>query len=89
MDTLRSFPSILSLSEAAAAEIAAIAKQAIQNCGKFSLGLSGGDYSRGYIQHWLAKDSIPERSAQRIFAAADTILRAGRPDDRQPAEPTL
>ena len=32
---------------------------------------------RGYIQNWLAGATIPERSAQRIFAAADKILRAG------------
>jgi antirestriction protein ArdC len=43
-----------------------------------SLGLSGADYSRGYIQNWLqGKDEIPERSAQRIFSAADSILKAG------------
>jgi hypothetical protein len=44
-----------------------------------SLGLPGADYSRGYIQHWLQKDTIPERSAHRIFGAADKILRSGRP----------
>lgn len=38
----------------------------------------GIEYSRGYIQHWLQAETIPERSAQRIFKAADTILRAGR-----------
>jgi hypothetical protein len=30
------------------------------------------------IQNWLqGKDEIPERSAQRIFSAADSILKAG------------
>ena len=29
------------------------------------------------IQHWLQGETIPERSAQRIFAAADKILKAG------------
>jgi hypothetical protein len=43
-----------------------------------SLGLDGAEYSRGYLQHWLRDDEIPERSCQRIFKAADTILRAGR-----------
>ena len=44
-----------------------------------SLGLGGAEYSRGYIQHWINTDGIPERSAQRIFKAADQVLRAGRP----------
>lgn len=42
-----------------------------------ALGLEGASYCRGYIQSWLAGDEIPEKSAQRIFAAADRILRAG------------
>ncbi len=42
-----------------------------------NLGLEGAPYCRGYIQSWLAGDEIPEKSAQRIFAAADKILRAG------------
>lgn len=46
-----------------------------------SLGLTGEDFSRGYIQHWLKSEAIPERSVQRIFKAADAILRAGRPPD--------
>ena len=45
-----------------------------------SLGLGGGEYCRGYIQHWLAGQTISDRSAQRIFRAADMILRAGRPE---------
>jgi hypothetical protein len=43
-----------------------------------SLELSGADYCRGYIQNWLNGEEIPERSAQRIFGAADRILKAGR-----------
>jgi len=43
-----------------------------------SLKLDGATFSRGYIQHWLVKESIPERSAQRIFNAANQILLAGR-----------
>src|SRR5262245_4721101 len=42
-----------------------------------SLGMDGADYCRGYIQNWLQGEIIPERSAQRIFVAADKILKAG------------
>jgi hypothetical protein len=43
-----------------------------------SLGLPGADYCRGYIQAWLKGDVIPEKSAMKIFGAADRILRAGQ-----------
>jgi len=42
-----------------------------------SLGMDGAEYCRGYIQSWLSGATIPERSAQRIFSAADKILKAG------------
>lgn len=42
-----------------------------------ALGLPGQEYSRGYIQNWLNGEEIPEKSARRIFAAADRILKAG------------
>ena len=42
-----------------------------------SLNLPGREYCRGYIQNWLSGAEIPERSAQRIFTAADKILKAG------------
>ncbi len=42
-----------------------------------SLGLPGVEYSRGYVQSWAGGQPISEKSAQRIFAAADKILRAG------------
>ena len=43
-----------------------------------ALDLPGVDESRGYIQSWWGQDNpIPERSAQRIFKAADQILKAG------------
>jgi antirestriction protein ArdC len=45
-----------------------------------ALGLPGAEHCRGYIQHWnqqLGAEPIPERSAQRIFKAADQILKAG------------
>jgi len=44
-----------------------------------ALGLPGAEHCRGYIQHWNERrgaEPIPERSAQRIFKAADQILRA-------------
>lgn len=41
------------------------------------LDLPGKDESRGYIQSWLQNGTIPEKSAQKIFHAADTILKAG------------
>lgn len=44
-----------------------------------SLGLPGAEFCRGYLQHWLQGEVIPERSAHRIFKAADGVLRAGRP----------
>ena len=43
-----------------------------------SLGLPGADFGRGYIQEWGKGQAITERSAQRIFRAADQILRSGR-----------
>jgi hypothetical protein len=42
-----------------------------------SLNLPGADYCRGYLQNWLDGETIPEKSAQRIFGAADRILKAG------------
>jgi antirestriction protein ArdC len=43
-----------------------------------ALNLDGAEYCRGYVQHWLTGDMIPEASAQKIFGAADRILKAGR-----------
>lgn len=49
-----------------------------------SLGLDGAEFCRGYIQNWMSRGSgsdgeaIPEKSAQKIFRAADQIIRAGR-----------
>jgi antirestriction protein ArdC len=43
-----------------------------------SLGLPGAVESRGYIQSWFKGHEVPERSAQRIFTATDSILKAGR-----------
>jgi len=41
------------------------------------LGLPGLIESRGYIQGWLSGGEISDKSAQRIFGAADKILKAG------------
>jgi len=41
-----------------------------------SPGLPGAEYSCGYIQSWGQGRTFTERSAQRIFRAADQILRA-------------
>jgi antirestriction protein ArdC len=52
-----------------------------------ALNLEGAEFCRGYIQNWLSPaigyngDGIPEKSAQKIFRAADQILRAGQPSD--------
>lgn len=43
-----------------------------------TLQLSGAVYARGYLQSWLQGEAIPERSAQKIFHAADVIIRAGQ-----------
>jgi hypothetical protein len=42
------------------------------------LDLPGLTESRGYIQGWLAGGEISDKSAQRIFGAADKILKAGK-----------
>jgi antirestriction protein ArdC len=42
------------------------------------LGLPGLDESRGYIQNWLQGADISDKSAQRIFSAANKILEAGQ-----------
>jgi hypothetical protein len=43
-----------------------------------SLELPGAEFCRGYMQSWLKGDVIPEKSAMKIFGAADRILRAGK-----------
>jgi antirestriction protein ArdC len=42
-----------------------------------SLALPGIEHSRSYIQSWAAGAPISEKSAQRIFSAADKVLKAG------------
>jgi hypothetical protein len=54
-----------------------------------ALDLEGAEFCRGYIQDWLRRgngieaSAIPERSAQKIFRAADQILRAARLEPEQ------
>ena len=43
------------------------------------LDLPGQAESRFYIQGWLQGSALPEKSAQRIFGAADRIMKAGQP----------
>lgn len=47
-----------------------------------ALNLPGIPECRGYLQHWLGKETIPEQSAQKIFRAADQLLRSGRPETK-------
>jgi antirestriction protein ArdC len=42
------------------------------------LGLPGLAESRGYIQNWMADSEINDKSAQRIFSAANKIMEAGK-----------
>jgi antirestriction protein ArdC len=42
------------------------------------LDLPGLHESRGYIQDWLAGAEVSDKSAQRIFSAANKILDAGK-----------
>lgn len=57
-----------------------------------SLELEGADYCRGYLQNWFYQglgfdaSAIPEKSAHKIFRAADQILRAGQTSKEPPTE---
>jgi hypothetical protein len=42
------------------------------------LGLPGLAESRGYIQNWMSDADISDKSAQRIFSAANKIMEAGK-----------
>jgi len=65
-------------SEATPRDIREVEAEAVALLCCESLGLPGAEFSRGYIQSWGQGQAISERSAQRIFHAADQILRAGR-----------
>jgi len=69
----------LSDSEATPRDLREVEAEAVALLCCESLGLPGAEYSRGYIQSWGRGQTISDRSAQRIFHAADQILRAGRP----------
>lgn len=49
------------------------------------LGLPGLEESRGYIQSWLSGAEIGDKSAKRIFSAADKIMKAGQPEQKEQA----
>jgi antirestriction protein ArdC len=60
-----------SLREVEAESIALLLTETLQLC--------GSEYCRGYIQYWWSSgEDIPEKSAQRIFSAAQKILSAGK-----------
>jgi antirestriction protein ArdC len=42
------------------------------------LGLPGLKESRGYVQNWLGGETITDKSAMKIFGAANRILKAGQ-----------
>jgi hypothetical protein len=42
------------------------------------LDLPGQEEARGYVQAWLGDEPIAEKTARRIFAAADKLLKAGQ-----------
>jgi antirestriction protein ArdC len=42
------------------------------------LGLTGLEESRGYIQSWFKNGTMTDKTAQRIFNAANKILNAGK-----------
>lgn len=43
------------------------------------LDLPGQEEARGYVQVWLGDEPIAEKTARRIFSAADKLLKAGQP----------
>lgn len=50
------------------------------------------EYSRGYIQHWIADGTVEKVRFGSVFSAADRILKAGRinptrPDDSNTLQP--
>jgi N-terminal domain of anti-restriction factor ArdC len=48
-----------------------------------ALGIGDLNESRRYIQSWYRSKTIPEPSARKIFQAVDTILKAGRENDKE------
>jgi antirestriction protein ArdC len=52
-----------------------------------AIGLDGAEFARGYLQHWLRTEEIPEQSAQRIITTAHRILAAGNQDTGSASAP--
>jgi hypothetical protein len=50
------------------------------------LNLAGLVESRGYIQNWLQDGEMSDKTAQRIFGAAEKILKAGKAKAETAAE---
>jgi len=50
------------------------------------LNLDGLTESRGYIQNWLQGNEISDKTAQKIFGAAEKILKAGKANTETAAE---
>lgn len=52
-----------------------------------TLGLPGLEEARGYVQKWMGSsakaDEFTKKSAARVFAAADKILKAGKPSSKE------
>jgi hypothetical protein len=42
------------------------------------MDLPGRDEARGYVQVWLGDEPLAEKTARRIFTAADKLLKAGQ-----------
>jgi antirestriction protein ArdC len=53
-----------------------------------AIGLDGAEFARGYLQHWLRTEEIPEQSAQRIITTAHRILAAGNQDTGSAGAPS-
>lgn len=43
----------------------------------YALGLDGADEARGYVQHYLGSNKLTNKSALRVLACANKILKAG------------
>jgi antirestriction protein ArdC len=69
---------LLSDSEATPKNMAEVEAEGVAYICCSVLDLPGLNESRGYIQSWLAGGSITDKTAQRIFGAAEKIIKAGQ-----------
>lgn len=69
---------LLTDSEATPRDVREVEAEAVAYILCSVLDLPGLHESRGYIQGWLAGAEISDKSAQRIFSAANKILEAGK-----------